>query len=399
MTFINIKNYKKQDYLKKSKIGLIISGKTNYYSASSCIRLLSPLNELVTNYSIEIIDNETIPQFKDDLIKKKIVFDLIIIQRDILLNSFFNEYEFIKKLYEECKNNNIPIIFDIDDDLLNIDSTHIDYEVYDKIQPILKYILLNSNIITVPNITLKDQILKFNKNITVKIIPNTLIKLWEFSNDKLITKNLRLNDTIKIGYFGGNSHKDDLKIIEKPINNVINHFTDKHITFELVGITNDDSEWITKINIPNNYNTNPTTINIIKNITSKILQKLNLYDQRLPFCSFVNWIKNEIDWDIAVAPLEDTNINLSKSNLKYLEYTALNIPGVYSDIGPYKEIGEKNTGIVVNNTNEEWTNALISLIEDYELYATILKNAHEDVGKNYMVKNASSIWKEVLNNL
>ena len=107
-------------------------------------------------------------------------------------------------------------------------------------------------------------------------------------------------------------------------------------------------------------------------------------------------MQNEIDWDIAVAPLEDTNINKSKSNLKYLEYTALNIPGVYSNIGPYKEIGKKNTGIVVNNTPNEWENALISLIEDDQLYKLTLKNAHEDVSKNYLVKNSVEIWEKII---
>lgn len=151
--------------------------------------------------------------------------------------------------------------------------------------------------------------------------------------------------------------------------------------------------------MPNNYKNNPTYKDRLKNIISYFLSKVNLIYNSLPYLSFISWMKNEIDWDIAVAPLENTKINQSKSNLKYLEYTALNIPCIYSDIGPYKEIGEKNTGIVVNNTTEEWENALIDLIEDNEIYETILKNAREDVRKNYMVENASLIWKQILNKI
>lgn len=395
MNSINIK----QDNSKKRKVGLIISNKTNYYSASSYIRLLSPFNELKNQYDVEIIDDERIVQIKEDLIKEKIIFDIIIIQRDILLNPNINDFKFIKKLYFECKKQHIPIIFDIDDDLLNIESTHVDYNEYNKIQDILKFILINSDIITVPNNILKKQISKLDKNITIKIIPNTLVKLWDFPKKQQLQKNLSLKNTVKIGYFGGNSHKDDLKIIEKPMKNVRNHFINKNIIFEVIGITNDNPKWITKINIPNNYYSNPTLSNKIKNNVSKILRKVNLYDRGLPFCSFVNWIKNEIDWDIAVAPLEDTNINRSKSNLKYLEYTAMNIPGIYSNIGPYTEISEKNTGIVVNNNTEEWETALINLIENDMLYETILKNAHENIKKNYLVKNSSKIWKETLDEL
>ena len=158
----------------------------------------------------------------------------------------------------------------------------------------------------------------------------------------------------------------------------------------------ENHEWIKKINMPNNYKNNPTFKDYLKNFVSNFLSRLGLMYNSLPYINFINWMQNEIDWDIAVAPLEDTNINRSKSNLKYLEYTALNIPGVYSNIGPYKEIGEKNTGIVVNNTPEEWENALINLIEDDQLYKTTLKNAYEDVENNYLVKNSSTIWKSIL---
>ena len=164
-------------------------------------------------------------------------------------------------------------------------------------------------------------------------------------------------------------------------------------------MSNETPNWINRIKLPNNYKDNPTMTEKAKNIVQYFLNKVNLLPSSLPYCSFINWVINETEWDIGIAPLEDTNINRSKSNLKYLEYTALNIPGVYSNIGPYKEIGEKNTGIVVNNTTEEWKNALANLIEDNEIYETILKNAHEDVRKNYMVENASLIWKQILNKI
>ncbi len=246
--------------------------------------------------------------------------------------------------------------------------------------------------ITVSTKYLKHQLLQYTDNITV--IPNTLMNLWKFNSDKK-AKNLKSKNQIKIGYFGTRSHGNDLLLLETAISNIKKQLK-KEITLEIVGVSHETQDWIIKINIPNNYKDNPTAKDKIKNILQNILNKFNLMPPYLPYCSFIKWMKNEIGWDFAVAPLEDTNINKSKSNLKYLEYTALNIPGVYSDIGPYKELGEKNTGIVVNNTTEEWETALIGLIEDNELYETLLENAREDVKKNYLVKRSAEIWKNIL---
>lgn len=253
--------------------------------------------------------------------------------------------------------------------------------------------LKNSDIITVSTENLKTRLNGLNNNII--IVPNTLLKLFDYDQNVKI-KNLNNKKTVKIGYFGTRTHGNDIKLIETAIHNVKKTLKNKKIILEVVGVCSENHKWIKKINMPNNYKNNPTYKDHMKNIVSNLLSRINLMYNSLPYLSFINWMKNEIDWDIAIAPLEDTKINQSKSNLKYLEYTALNIPCIYSNIGPYKEIGEKNTGMVVNNTTEEWENALIKLIEDNELYETILKNAHEDVSKNYMVENASLIWNQIL---
>lgn len=377
---------------KKKKIGIFIGGKPNYYSASSYIRLLSPLNELSNEFSIYIINNETHKQFLNDLENNKKSINIIIIERDIFDRSNLKE-TFIKTLFKKLKENNIKIIFDIDDDLLNIDETHPSYEEYSKINNILTFIIKNSNLITVSTNHLKKTLIKLNEKIIV--IPNTLLKTWAFNSNNKIN-NLNSKKIIKIGYFGTRSHGEDIKIIKQSFENAKNKLNNKTIIFEIIGVSYDTYDWATKIDIPNNYKNNPNTKERMKNFIQYFFNKFNLFPSQLQYPNFVNWMKNEIDWDIAVAPLEDSNINRSKSNLKYLEYTAMNIPCIYSDIGPYKDIKDKKTGLIVENKTECWTNAIINLIEDEELYKTILKNAYEDVEENYLVENATSIWKKVL---
>ncbi|MEI2421731.1 hypothetical protein V6O07_15755, partial [Arthrospira platensis SPKY2] len=42
--------------------------------------------------------------------------------------------------------------------------------------------------------------------------------------------------------------------------------------------------------------------------------------------------------DIFIAPLEDNLFNRCKSGLKFLEYSALGVPGVYSHLEPYQDL-------------------------------------------------------------
>lgn len=391
MTFEKIKNYfELSKNSKTKKIAIFTGGKTNRYPVNTYLRLLSPLNELADKYCIVLIDDDSFKQFFDDLKENNVDLDTIIFQRNHFGNLEFN-LEFVKSLFGEIKKNNIDIIYDLDDDLLNIEKDHKDYEMYSKLHDVFKFIIINSDVITVSTSYLKDQLIAYNENI--KIVPNTLMKLWDF-NPKI--KNINSKKTIKIGYFGSITHGGDIQLLEKAITTVKQHFKNNEIIFEIVGGCHENHDWINRIDLPHNYGEKSTVKSRIMNLFAYFLNKFNLLRVNLPYSSFIPFMKNEIDWDVGLAPLEDTNINRSKSNLKYLEYTALNVPGIYSNVGPYQEIASKKTGIVVNNDNE-WGEAIISLIENSELYETTLKNAYNDVSNNYLVENAALIWDELLN--
>ncbi len=367
MVFRDIRDYSNfSDDGSDIKVGLLIAGITNKYNTCSLIRLLYPLNELSNKYSFYIIDEMNVKKFREDLTQDNVNLDMIFIQRDVIDGPKFFNFEFAELLLEKCKANAIHTLFDIDDDLLHIDKTHKAYERYSKLNNLLKYLITNADWITVSTSILKNQLLTYNKNIFV--VPNCLIDDWKLNsiNDM---EGLSSKDTVKIGYFGTSTHERDLKLIEKAIINVKNYFKDKNVIFEVIGVCKNDFDWVNRIDIPNGY---------------------------LYYSDFVDWLKNVIDWDIAIAPLEENNINCSKSNLKYLEYSALSIPGVYSDIGPYKKIIDKVEGLTVENIDEEWENAIIQLIEDDDLYKNILINSRKDILENYDLKNSVFIWENVL---
>lgn len=365
---LNLKKYSECDFrnITSQKIGIFIKGKNSTYVATSYIRLLSIFNSISFDgdYFPCIIDQDEINFVINDLDNENFLLDVIIIQRDVL------EDTFSKKLINYCKLFGIKIIFEIDDDLINIEKSHPEYEFYLEKSKIIKFILTNSDEVVVSTEALKDKLTQFNNNINV--IQNTLIDFWKED----INKKSKHSNIIKIGYMGTVTHENDLMMIKDAIMNVKRFFSDQNVVieFEMIGGTNEKWEGVNKIEIPNDK-------------------------KEYPY--FVNWLKSIVDWDIAIAPLEDTNLNNSKSLIKYLEYTSLDVPAIFSPIGPYKEhiINYYNGILVKDNSVNSWEEGLMNLIIDESLRKNILKNSKKDVLDNFSMDSAVNSWKCILNRL
>lgn len=71
-------------------------------------------------------------------------------------------------------------------------------------------------------------------------------------------------------------------------------------------------------------------------------------------------------FDIGLVPLLDEDFNqIGKSDLKFLEYTAIGAATVASNVGQYRHtISNKNTGMLVENTDDDWYEAIQYLADD-----------------------------------
>ncbi len=100
------------------------------------------------------------------------------------------------------------------------------------------------------------------------------------------------------------------------------------------------------------------------------------------------------NFDIGIAPLEDSKFNNYKYYNKYLEYSAYGIPAIYSSVEPYTQVIKNNeNGILVNNEPEEWLEAIMQMIEHSNLRETIAEKARNDLLDNY---NPKSIRNELI---
>lgn len=108
---------------------------------------------------------------------------------------------------------------------------------------------------------------------------------------------------------------------------------------------------------------------------------------RVKFTEWANFweypsMMQSIKADIAIAPIGNSIFNYAKSDLKYCEYAACNIPSILSSIGqgPY----DASNGYLVNNDPDDWYNAIKLVAKDQTLRTSILEKQKEYVEKRWL---------------
>lgn len=299
-------------YTNYLRVGVFIEGELKGLKSCPYIRLYSPLKQLSQKERCKIFIYGVKDFAKvdlDNIIKCKI-FDVIIIQRSAL------DTDTAKNITKKCEDNDIKVIYEFDDDLLSIDENNRYYTFMKNKIESMDYLTKNSDLLTVSTNILSE---RFN-NVKSTVLLNYLVNELEPMTPVKLKNN---NKSIDIGYYGTLTHDDDLLMIKEPISKIIKKIKEEQdidVKFHIIGGMNKKhaETWFTKVKIP-------------KKSTN--------------FVAFMKWIKNNAKFDIMLAPLNDTVFNNAKSELKYIEYTALGMPGIYSDIPPYNSVmpnGKKN---------------------------------------------------------
>ncbi len=101
----------------------------------------------------------------------------------------------------------------------------------------------------------------------------------------------------------------------------------------------------------------------------------------------------ERGFDIGIAPLADTAFNRARSNVKLKEYAAAGAMWLASPVGPYRELGPEQGGLLVSD--RDWTKTLSRVIEDEPLRRELTERARTWAASETVEQTASS-WETVL---
>jgi len=251
-------------------------------------------------------------------------------------------------LVARCRAQGARLIFDLDDDLLNVQDDHPEAARLQARAPAVRILLDGADDIWVSTAALRTGLAAGRRRISV--IGNGLDEnLWW--PPPALDRPTEL--PARLLYMGTGTHAADLEMILAALQRLRAAFGGR-VAIDVIGITPRD--------LPDGLNR---------------IDPPHVATHSYP--AFVNWLSTQNAWQIGLAPLLDTTFNRGKSAIKAMDYAALGMPCVASDIGVYDAaIRHGGNGLLVANTEAAWFAALAGLLRDPARRLGMARQAWQD---------------------
>lgn len=234
---------------------------------------------------------------------------------------------------------------------------------FQKMESLIK-VIGAADMVTVTTPILAEAYAPYSNNVVS--LPNCVdMDLWH-------SLPLKEDDEIRLFWAGGSSHFEDLCVIQDVLPEIMKQYD--NVKLVLMGMRFDGA-----------------------------LRKIP--EDRI---EFYQWVPTPaypyktaiINPTIGLIPLVDNEFNRRKSPIKWLEWSALGIPCVSSNVSPYKEIATEDNGVFIENNNpRSWYEGISLLIEDKLLRAKIGGVAKRYVEDNFDAKKNASLWYDAYKSL
>jgi glycosyltransferase involved in cell wall biosynthesis len=285
--------------------------------------------------------------------------DLVVIQRD-----FPRHFEVYTEIMARASALHKPVLYEWDDLLTELPEEHPDYEKYMSVRTAVLTALVEADAVTCATPFLADYARQFNPHVWV--LPNYLNdRFWHLRPVPEDTPEPR---PLTIGYLGAHSHKPDLAMLAPVLEGLLKSYGER-LRLQLWNISPPES----LAGLPNVEKPWPGLVN---------------------YQAFVDFFLKQ-DCDIVIAPLLESDFNRGKSWQKFIEYSALGVPGVYSRITPYEEVVEHGKNGFLAYSLSEWESSLRALIDDASLRLRLGRAAQETVHEAWMLSDLFHRWDEV----
>lgn len=274
-------------------------------------------------------------------------------------------FECAKNVYKEKK-----LITEVDDWIFDLPAYNVASHPYkpgsEKEQIAYDQLALSDGVI-VSTTYLKESIGSLFPDKPIFVIPNSIdFDVWDNAKDDGKT-DPKKEGNIRIGFTGCANHSGDMEVV-KPI---LLALLDEHPNLEI--FIAQDMGAFGDINHPR----------------FKILKRwVNIVD-------YPGMVKGW-DLDIGIAPLRDNKFNRAKSNLRWLEYSALKIPTVASAVRPFNESVSHGTSGFLCKSKSDWYEQLNTLINDAELRKKIGSAAYNEVREKFNMNDWTVKYADIL---
>lgn len=92
---------------------------------------------------------------------------------------------------------------------------------------------------------------------------------------------------------------------------------------------------------------------------------------------FVAWLRTQGPFDVGIAPLQDSAFNHSKSDVKFLDYSALGLLSVLSDCPAYENVLSQGLALGCGQDPEDWYRNFVRILESRSEFDVMRKTAQD----------------------
>lgn len=279
--------------------------------------------------------------------------------------------ELIEQLIERVRRAKARLIYALDDNFLDLPQSVASWFTT-RHRELVEHCLRRADGVMVTTPGLAQRFAEYNSNIVV--VPHALDERLIARRRRSIVERWR-ESRVVIGYMGTFSHDDDLLMILPALRTIAQRYADR-IEFQVVGVAE-----------------RAQTHEALRQLNARVIP---LQPDKVEYTRFMPWF-TQLNWDIALAPLIDSVFTRCKSDIKFLDYSALGAAGIYSRMPVYEPtVQHMETGWLAENTVEAWTTALAKLIIDTTLRRRIAQNASQYLRAKRVLARAAPTWSNAI---
>ena len=256
-----------------------------------------------------------------------------------------------EQIVSYSEKNDVPVIYHLDDDLLNvpIELGQAKYDFHNHPDRIgtVNYLLRHAHIIYCSTVPLRDRLTK-NSADSHRYFAGPL-----HCTSEILARSVP-GPVRKIGYMGFD-HEHDFEQVVPSLVTILEKYPE--IEFDLFG------------KIPK-----PKALDCFGSRVNMIPVELNYQD-------FMQRMKS-LGWQIGICPLADTEFNKTKSDNKWVEYSAVGVAVIASAGTVYDDCCTGGCGLLVESA-DRWESSFTALIESPEFRQELVARAQQKLLQQY----------------
>ena len=258
------------------------------------------------------------------------------------------------------------LVYFLDDNLLDLSAVPV------SVKAAVRLFCREADLVVVSTPALADRLAGLNGR--VRVLPNAIDERLFFAPGGEGAP-AAWNEVV-MGYMGTFTHDRDVMMVVQPLREVLRRHAGS-VALEIVGAF-----------------ANPSLAQLFDGLPVRLLQ---VPRDDVEYPAFVGWMRRHLRWDFGIAPLADTHFNRTKSDIKFLDYSALGFPGVYSAVPAYGDaVAHEDTGLLVANEPSGWAAALERMVAGAGERAALGIRAREYVARERVLAVCASKWRQAV---